>query len=88
MIKALEYILTRFPDQRAKIINLYNTDDDFKTLCEDYFTSVQAIEKCRTSATKGREVENEYLHVNLELEKEILNLFRTYLSATLFIYFI
>ena len=74
MRKVLEYILLKFPDHRYKIIDLYHKDEDFRLLCEDYLSSIQALEKCREHVFKDREFENEFLEVNLELEKEIIHL--------------
>ena len=74
MRRVLELILTKFPDHKHKIIDLYNNNEDFRLLCEDYLSSVQALEKCRAEVFKDREFEGEFLDVNLELEKEIVRL--------------
>lgn len=74
MRKAFEYILTRFPEYRAKIIDLYNKDEDFRILCDDYLGSADALEECRKNVIKDKEFENEYSEVHLELEKEIIHL--------------
>ncbi|HEY6504465.1 MAG TPA: hypothetical protein VIZ28_10865 [Chitinophagaceae bacterium] len=74
MRKALDYILKKLPDHSAEIIDLYNRDDDFRILCEDYLTSVQALEECRVNTIKDKELENEFSLVYLELEKEIVHL--------------
>ena len=74
MRKAFDYILSKFPDHRTKIIELYNKDEDFRILCEDFLTSIETLEDCRQNVIKDREFENEFLHVNLDLEKEIIHL--------------
>ena len=74
MRKALEFILSRFPDHRTKIIELYNKDEDFRVLCEDYLSSKETIEQCRQNVINDREFENEFLQVNLDLEKEIIHI--------------
>ena len=76
MKKVLEYILNKFPDQRPKIIDLYNNDEDFRTLCEDYLTTVETLEKCRLNGIKDKKFENEFLQVYVELEKEIIHLLK------------
>ena len=78
MTKVLEYILGKFPDHSAKIIDLFNKDEDFRILCEDYVTSMQEAEGKRLNVIKDREIEREYLHVNIELEKEIIHVLETY----------
>jgi hypothetical protein len=74
MNKALEYILTKFPDHREEIINLYERDEDFRILSDDYFTSMQALLECRLNLTKNKEFENDFLEAHLDLEKEIIHL--------------
>jgi hypothetical protein len=76
MRKAFEFILSRFPDHRNKIIELYNRDEDFRILCEDYLTSVETLEECRQNVIKDKEFEFEFLQVNLDLEKEIIHLLK------------
>ena len=78
MTKVLEYILGKFPDHSAKIIDLFNNDEDFRTLCDDYMSSMQAVEERRLNVIKDREIEREFLHVNIELEKEIVHLLESY----------
>jgi hypothetical protein len=74
MRKALDYIVRKFPDHSSKIIGLYNRDDDFRILCEDYLSSIQALEECRLNVIKDKGIENEFSQVHLELEKEIIQL--------------
>lgn len=71
MKKIFEFILSKFPEHRSGIIELYNTDEDFRSLCEDYLTSLEAMEEGRKILIKDREVEREYVQLNLDLEKEI-----------------
>ena len=74
MRKAFDHILSKFPDHRAKIIELYNRDEDFRILCDDYLTSVQTIEEYRLKTLSDREYESEFLRIYLDLEKEIIRL--------------
>ena len=74
MTKELVYILGKFPEHSDKIIDLYNKDEDFRTLCEDYISSMKAAEERRLNAIMDRKIEKEFLHVNMELEKEIIHL--------------
>jgi hypothetical protein len=76
MEKALEYILRKFPDQGEPTIDLYCADEDFRILCEDYLTTVNTLEECRLKALNDRTYENEFLHLAIELEKEIIHQLR------------
>jgi len=78
MGKAFEFIVSKFPDQRATITELYTKDEDFRILCEDYLASIETLEECRQDMIKDREFENEFLQVNLDLEKEIIHLLGKY----------
>ena len=78
MTKELVYILGKFPEHSDKIIGLYNKDEDFRILCEDYVISIQAAEERRLNAIMDRRIEKEFLHVNIELEKEIIHLLETH----------
>jgi hypothetical protein len=74
MEKALEYILRKFPDYATSITELYYNNEDFRILCEDYLTSVQTVEASRMKVLTNRSVENEYIQVSIELEKEIFQM--------------
>ena len=78
MRKALEFIVSKFPDYRAKIIELYNKDEDFRILCEDYMSSTMTLKECRQNMIDDKEFENEFLQVNIDLEKEIIHLLEKY----------
>ncbi len=71
MTKALEYILAKFPDHGAKIIELFDKDEDFRILCDDYLTSMRTVEQFRTGIQKGNPFESEFMDLHHELEKEI-----------------
>jgi hypothetical protein len=76
MEKALDYIIRKFPDYGTSMIDLYSMDEDFRILCSDYLTSVETLEECRLKVLNDRTVENEYVRLSLDLEKEILYLLR------------
>lgn len=71
MTIALENVLERFPDHSIKIIDLYDKDEEFRVLCEDYLTSLKSIDQLRTGAIKTNPFEKEFMHLSLELEKEL-----------------
>jgi len=82
MTKVLEYIIGKFPDQSSKIIDLYSRNEDFRILCEDYMTSMNEVEERRLNVIKNREVEQEFLKVYMELEKEIIHVLNAYEQKT------
>jgi len=74
MDKSLEYILTKFPDHRSKIIDLYNSDSEFRSLCEDYQVSAQTIKQYRQNSELHTGFEMDFMQVYIELEMEIVQL--------------
>ena len=75
MVKSLEYIIEKFPDHRASIIHLYNKDEDFRMLCEDYMASARSLQEYRQNAIKDKQFENDFSQIYVELEKEIIESF-------------
>ena len=74
MKKAFDHILLKFPDHRAKIMDLYHREEDFRTLCIDYLNTLQSLEDCRKSSIIDMEIEIEYSQLFIDLEKEIIRL--------------
>ena len=72
MIKAYEFILSKFPDHRAKIMELYNQQEDFRTLCIDFLNTVQSLEECRKNSINDKEIEIEFSKLFVDLEREII----------------
>jgi len=68
----LDYILRKLPDHRQSITELYDTNDDFRTLCEDYLTTAKGLEEYRNKSMEDRELEAEFAQTYLELEREII----------------
>ena len=77
MINALEHVLVKFPDHRVKITDLYDKDEEFRILCDDYLTSVQTLEQIRTGTKTTNPFENEFLDLNHELENELGKILNT-----------
>jgi hypothetical protein len=72
MKNVLDYVLEKLPDHRGTITELYERNDDFRTLCEDYLITAKGLEESRNNSIRDRELENEYAHTYLELEREII----------------
>lgn len=85
MKKVLDYILEKLPDHRNTITELYESNDDFRTLCEDYLTTAKGLEESRNNSIRGRDLENEYAHTYLELEREIIYMLGNAAKITLVI---
>ena len=82
MENVLDYILEKLPDHRSTITELYERNDDFRTLCEDYLTTAKGLEESRNNSIRDREMENEFAHTYLELEREIIYMLGNYSKPT------
>jgi hypothetical protein len=67
----LQIVIVKYPDAKAKIIQLYNNDSNFKSLCEDYWLSTTLHTKYKGSLDTDSVLENEYDSICLLLEKEM-----------------
>lgn len=72
MQKELYNMLERFPEYREKILELFNNNEDFKSLCEDYLQCRNALGKYRDNVQEDTRSENEYCGLSHELEQEAL----------------
>lgn len=67
-------MLKKFPAYRSEILKAYKDNEDFQSLCEDYFSALQSYENIRRKMIKDYRGELEYRELFLELEKEILEM--------------
>lgn len=69
----LNFMLERFPNHKAKIIQLYSNDTNFKSLCEDYWVGIQALQRCHVTPPPDPGMKNEFVSICSLLENEIKN---------------
>ena len=67
------FMLNKFPAYRREILRAYLHDEDFQSLCEDYFAAAQSYENLHRKMIKDYKGELEYRELFVELEKEILD---------------
>ena len=69
----LACIVEKFPEYKLKITHLYNSDEDFKTLCDDYWHCSDFLGKPALKTTYAHKVlVEEYSQISNALEKEAL----------------
>ena len=78
MQKELDNILAQFPEFRGKIIALYNNNEEFKLLCEDYWQCKSTLMKFQEHLREDVHAEREYVRLCLDLELDALR----YLKGT------
>lgn len=74
MTKELIFMIERFPAYQMKIIELYDRDQDFRQLCNDYCLSVNMLEAFRKTEPDFKKVQHDYEQVSKDLKKELLQL--------------
>jgi hypothetical protein len=71
-MSSLIWIIGQFPKHADIIQVLFLADDDFRTLCEDYYISKMRAEKLKGKILEDLHGELEYLDLSSTLEKEII----------------
>jgi len=69
--KQLRLIKKKFPEQTERIEELYKAEEDFRTLCADYFLCVQHLQKFQKEFGEKQSTIKEYEDIYTELEKEL-----------------
>jgi len=72
MGQEIEFLINRYPALKDKILSAYQDSDEFKGLCEDFYSSLCILEKHKERMMKDIKNEMEYRALFLDLENEIL----------------
>lgn len=64
--------IASFADYMETIKTLYEVDDDFKTLCDDFVTCKVKIDVYKSKSLDSLRSELEFQQMSFELEKEII----------------
>ena len=67
----LELITDRFPKDRDKIVALYYSDEYFRTICEDYYTCLNFLNKFKKEFSDRKGSVEEYEKIRVDLEQEL-----------------
>jgi len=67
----LDLIKKKFPRQSVRIDQLYEEDKEFRELCVDYASCIQALSKYKRLSKEGEKSVEDYEKAIDELEKEI-----------------
>jgi len=68
-------MIERFPAYQTRIIELYNQNQDFKQICNDYCLSINMLEAFKKTEPDFKKVQHDYEQVSDDLKKEILHFF-------------
>lgn len=73
MQSELDMLLENFPEHREKVIELFRSNDDFKSLCMDYWQCKIAMLKFHETVLDDLRTENEYIKLCMDLELEAID---------------
>jgi hypothetical protein len=59
---------------KDKILNEYKANDEFKTLCEDFYACALLLQNQKKKIIKNKTSELEYRKLFLDLEDELANI--------------
>lgn len=71
MNPSLKLVSERFEQVRARSARLFERDDNFRDLCEDYEACAKTLARLESCPSPG-EMRNEYAALLLRLERELL----------------
>ena len=67
----LRLMKIKFPEQVDRIEALFESDEDFRSLCLDYYMCLQYLEKFNQEFNEKHKTIAEYKTIRTELEKEL-----------------
>lgn len=68
----INFILSKFPDHRNRILSEYLSNDEFKGLVEDFYSAARILDNYDMKMKTDTRNELEYRRVFRDLEKEII----------------
>ena len=75
------YLLNRFPKHKKLLMESYANDEEFRTLCRNYYSSAITLEKYEHKVTKGTKSRQEYERIFSDLESSITRRLKTLKEA-------
>jgi hypothetical protein len=73
----VKFMTDRFSAYSDQILKAYQTNDEFKSLCEDFYSSALILEYIKQKLLKDKRSELEYRRLFQDLENEILDFLGT-----------
>ena len=77
MSEDVKFMMSRFSAYKEQILDAYETNEEFKSLCEDFYSSALILENYKKKILKDKKSELEYRKLFLDLENEVLNFLGT-----------
>ena len=71
-LNVLSAVINKFPGKAKALALLFQKDENFREICEDFFLCREAINKIIITDIRKRKILKEYKHAIKELELEML----------------
>lgn len=72
MQPALRMVTVQFPRVRERVVSVFERDENFRDLCEDYRSCRETVGRLESSVASVTGVRDEYAALLLRLEQELL----------------
>jgi len=72
MSPSLRVVSERFPNVRDQVVRIFEHDEDFRDLCQEYEACVETVSRLQTCTASSHAMRNEYGALLLRLELELL----------------
>jgi hypothetical protein len=72
MTPALSLLIKRLSSVEEQIRQVYEEDEVFRDLCEDYLACTLTVDRMQATGTAGEPIRTEYVALQLRLEGEVL----------------
>ena len=70
-LSELLYVTNRFPAFHERVADLYNQNEEFQGLCNDYFLCIKSLEQWKARIENDQNCLMEYKDLKVTLEQEI-----------------
>jgi len=70
--KKLDNVLVKFPAFRGRIIELFSTNEEFKSLCEDYWQCRDSIASFEFESRRIHSTQRQFTNLAVNLEQEMM----------------
>ena len=72
MHEALKALSERLPHVREQVVRLFESDEVFRELCEEYQCCIEAVVHMKGAKSANESLQREYTALGLRLEGELL----------------
>lgn len=72
MTRELDYMISRYPEHRGQLIELYENSPNFRSLCDDFWQCHDTLKRLVVMEEKDERLENSCRMLCITLEEEVM----------------